>query len=48
MIRIQDLKAVLLEIGFAKDAIGDYYQKDYGTCVVAVDFDRTPGRVPVS
>ena len=40
MIQIQDLKAVLLEIGFAKDAIGDYYQKDYGTCIVAVDFDN--------
>ena len=40
MIQIQDLKAVLSEIGFVKEAIGDYYQKDYGTCIVAVDFDN--------
>ena len=40
MIQIKDLKAVLSEIGFVKEAIGDYYQKDYGTCIVAVDFDN--------
>ena len=40
MIQIKDLKAVLLGIGFVKEAIGDYYQKDYGTCIVAVDFDN--------
>ena len=39
MIQIENLKAVLLEIGFAKEALGDYYQKDYGTCIVAVDFE---------
>ena len=40
MIQIENLKAVLSEIGFAKEALGDYYQKDYGTCIVAVDFDN--------
>lgn len=40
MIQIENLKAVLSEIGFAKEALEDYYQKDYGTCIVAVDFDN--------
>jgi type I restriction-modification system DNA methylase subunit len=40
MIQIENLKAVLSEIGFIKEAIGDYFQIDYGTCIVAVDFDN--------
>ena len=40
MIQIENLKAVLSEIGFIKEAIGDYFQIDYGTCIVAVDFDK--------
>lgn len=27
MIQIEDLKAVLSEIGFVKESIGDYFQK---------------------
>lgn len=40
MIQIENLKTVLSEIGFVKEAIGDYFQIDYGTCIVAVDFEN--------
>lgn len=40
MIQTEKLKAVLSEIGFVKVTIGDYYQKDYGTYIVAVDFNN--------
>lgn len=40
MIKINNLKEVLQSIGFIKSPIGDYYQRNYGTCVVAVDFDN--------
>lgn len=40
MIQIENLKAVLSEIGFVKESMGDYYKRDYDTCIVAVDFDN--------
>lgn len=40
MITTDTIKSVLLQIGFTKSIIGEYYQRDYGACFVAVDFDN--------
>lgn len=40
MILLDNLKKVLVEIGFVKDSFGDYYKRIYNTCIVAVDFDN--------
>lgn len=40
MIQLENLKDVLAKVGFVKDSIGDYYKRNYDTCIVAVDFDN--------
>ena len=40
MIQLDNLKEVLAKIGFVKDSIGEYYKRNYDTCIVAVDFDN--------
>ena len=40
MIKKDNLSEVLQKIGFTKESTRNYFQRDYGTCVVAVDFDN--------
>ena len=40
MIQLDNLKDVLAKIGFVKDSIGNYYKRNYDTCIVVVDFDN--------
>ena len=40
MITTSNLQQVLEYVGFKKANVGEYYTKDYGTCIMAVDFDN--------
>ncbi len=40
MITKDNLKSVLLHLGFKKATIGDYFTKTYTSCAVSVDFDN--------
>lgn len=40
MITTSNLLQVLKHIGFKKANVSEYYTKDYGTCIMAVDFDN--------
>lgn len=40
MITISNLKYVLSAIGFAKSKVGEWYERAYTNCVMAVDFDN--------
>ena len=40
MIKSNNLKDVLQSIGFNKESIGDFYKREFDTCVVSVDFDN--------
>ena len=40
MIKNDNLLEVLQSIGFTKESTKNYFKRDYGTCVIAVDFDN--------
>ena len=40
MITTSNILQVLKHIGFEKASVGECYTKDYGTCIMAVDFDN--------
>ena len=40
MIKKDNLLEVLQSIGFIKESTRKYFQRDYGTCAIAVDFDN--------
>jgi type I restriction enzyme M protein len=48
MINKDNFKEVLLSIGFEKGSVGKFYSKDYGSCVVAVDFDNEELKYPTN
>ena len=40
MIQLDNLKEVLSAIGFVCEPMGEFYKRDFETCVVSVDFDN--------
>lgn len=40
MITIDNLRHVLLSIGFSKSNIGEFYSRNFGSCDMSVDFDN--------
>ena len=40
MIQLDNLKEVLLAIGFIREPMGEYYKQEYESCAVSVDFDN--------
>lgn len=40
MIHLDNLKAVLSAIGFVRESMGEFYKREYDTCVVSVDCDN--------
>ena len=40
MIQLTNLKKVLVDIGFVKESIGEYYKHEYDACAIAVDFEN--------
>ena len=40
MIKSNNLKDVLQSIGFNKESIGNFYKREFDTCLVSVDFDN--------
>ena len=40
MIQLDNLKEILSAIGFVHESMGEFYKREYGTCVVSVDCDN--------
>lgn len=40
MIQLDNLEEVLSAIGFVRESMGEFYKREYGTCVVSVDCDN--------